>query len=194
MSASACPCAPAPAAPQSFLDSLTYFLTAQVWKQAQAAARHRRAMRWQTQPLLFVLLAMTWCAGDSLPERFETARAFYVALHQRRRRPGKTFAGFDKALGKLPVPVLRAVATAVRSRLAQVFAQRFRVDGFIPLGCDGSRLACPHSQELERRLGLGKKSQRKKRKQKAAPARRPGAPEPAGAGAAVAKARAAGTP
>ena len=86
MSAPACPCDPAAAAPQSFLDCLTYFLTAQVWKQAQAAARHRRAVRWQTQPLLLVLLVMTWCAGDSLPERFETARAFYVACHQRRRR------------------------------------------------------------------------------------------------------------
>jgi hypothetical protein len=113
---------------------------------------------------------MTWCAGDSLPERFETARAFYVALHQRRRRPGKTFAGFEKALGKVPLSVLRAVATAVRCRLAQVFAQRFWVDGFIPLGCDGSRLACPRSQELERRLGLGQKPKNKKRTQKTAPA------------------------
>ncbi|HMC90735.1 MAG TPA: transposase [Gemmataceae bacterium] len=164
MSAPACPCDPAAAAPQSFLDCLTYFLTAQVWKQAQAAARHRRAVRWQTQPLLLVLLVMTWCAGDSLPERFETARAFYVACHQRRRRPGKTFAGFEKALGKVPLPVLRAVAAAVRQRLAQVFAERFRVDGWIPLGCDGSRLACPRSQELEQRLGLGAKKRRRKKK------------------------------
>ena len=36
----------------------------------------RRSPRWQIQPLLFVLLTMTWCTGDSLPERFETARAF----------------------------------------------------------------------------------------------------------------------
>ena len=64
------------------------------------------------------------------------------------------------------MPVLRAVATAVRGRLAQVFAARFRVDGFIPLGCDGSRLACPRSAELERRLGLGKKPKRKKRPKK----------------------------
>src|SRR5438105_2739307 len=168
MSAPACPCDPAAAAPQSFLDCLTYFLTAQVWKQAQAAARHHRAVRWQTQPLLLVLLVMTWCAGDSLPERFETARAFYVACHQRRRRPGKTFAGFEKALGKVPLPVLRAVAAAVRQRLAQIFAERFRVDGWIPLGCDGSRLACPRSQALEQRLGLGAKKRR--RKKKAAPA------------------------
>jgi len=152
------------------MQCLGHFLTPQIWKQAQQAAPRGRALRWQRQPLLLVLLCMTWCAGDSLPERFETARAFYVALHQRRRRPGKTFAGFEKALGKLPVAVLRAVATALRGRLAQVFAKRFWVDGFIPLGCDGSRLACPRSQELEQRLGLGKKPKRKKRQQRAAAA------------------------
>jgi Transposase DDE domain len=175
---------PPPAAtPHSFLQCLGYFLTPQVWKQAQRAVPRRRAWRWQARPLLFVLLCMTWCAGDSLPERFEAARAFFVALHQRRRRPGQTFAGFDKALGRLPVAVLRAVATAVRGRLAGVFARRLWVDGFIPLGCDGSRLACPRSAELERRLGLGKKP-KKKRKKKAAPA----------AAAGGAKAPAAGTP
>src|SRR5258708_27630297 len=119
---------PATATPQTFLQCLNYFLTPQVWKQAHQAVPRRRSWRWQTQPLLFLLLCMTWCAGDSLPERFETARACYVALHQRRRRPGKTFAGFEKALGKVPMPVLRALATAVRSRLAQVFAKRLLVD------------------------------------------------------------------
>jgi Transposase DDE domain len=142
------------AAPQSFLECFSYFLTPEVWKQAQKASRRGRASRWQTRPLIFVLLTMTWCTGDSQPERFETAKAFYVALHQKRRRPGTTFEGFEKALGKMPLLVLRAVANAVRSRIAQVFADRFQVDGFIPLGCDGSRLACPRSKELERRLGV----------------------------------------
>jgi hypothetical protein len=165
------PSSPAAPAPQSFLECFGYFLTPQVWKQAQRAARRCRALRWQPQPLLFVLLVMTWCAGDALPERFETARAFYVALHQRRRRPGKTFAGFEQALGKLPLPVLRAVAGAVRQRLMQVFAERFPIDGWIPLGCDGSRLACPRSAELERRLGVPVK---KRGKKKAARTRLPG--------------------
>jgi hypothetical protein len=174
MSQLTCPACPAATGPRSFLECFGYFLTPQVWKQAQQAARGCRALRWQAQPLIFVLLVMTWCAGESLPERFETARAFYVALHQRRRRPGKTFAGFEKALGKVPLAVLRVVAGAVRQRIALVFAERFRVDGFIPLGCDGSRLACPRSAELERRLGVGTKKRRKKKK--AAPVA-PSAPE-----------------
>jgi hypothetical protein len=164
--------APTPAAtptPQSFLDCLGYFLTPQAWKQAQQARPRRHAWRWQTQPLIFVLLVMTWSLGDSLPERFETARAFYVALHQRRRRPGKTVEGFEKALGKLPMPALRAVAQAIRHRLTRVFADRFLVEGFIPLGCDGSRLACPRTQELEQRLRRAKKKKKVKPTQPDAP-------------------------
>jgi Transposase DDE domain len=180
--------------PQSFLECLGHFLTPQVWKQAQQAVPRRRAWRWQTQPLLFVLLCMTWCTGDSLPERFETARAFYVALHQRRRRPGKTFAGFEKALAALPMPVLRAVARAVRGRLVGVFAACFTVDGFIPLGCDGSRLACPHSEELERRLNLGKKKKGKRRQKKTVTASPQASAEQPREGTAATKTRAAGTP
>lgn len=111
--------------------------------------------------MLFVMLLMTWCAGDSLPERFETARAFYVACFQKRRRPGKTIEGWQKALAHVPARALRAVAAVLRARLQQVFAARWLVDGFIPLGCDGSRLQCPRSQELEKRLG-GKRKRPKR--------------------------------
>jgi Transposase DDE domain len=178
MPRSAARSASATATPQSFLDCFGYFLTPHVWRQAHQTARRCRALRWQAQPLLFVLLVMTWCAGDSLPERFETARAFYVACHQRRRRPGKTFAGFEKALGKLPLPVLRVVADGLRQRLAQVFAGRFRVHGWIPLGCDGSRLACPRSDELERRLGVHAKKGKKKQAAPATPPEQDGAQAP----------------
>ncbi len=71
------PAAPtATRAPQSFLECLGHFLTPQVWKQTLQASPRDHALRWQRQPLLVVLLCMTWCAGDSLPERFESARAF----------------------------------------------------------------------------------------------------------------------
>jgi hypothetical protein len=147
----------APGQLQSFLDALRYFLTPQLWKQVHAAFRPGKASRWQPRPLVFVLLVLTWCSGDSSPERFETARAFYVALYQKRRRPGTTCEGFQKALAHVPMTALRLVAAAVRCRLAQVFAARFQVDGFVPIGCDGSRVACPRSTELEKRLGGGSK-------------------------------------
>jgi hypothetical protein len=55
----------------------------------------------------------------------------------------------------VPLPALRLAAAAVRRRLALLFAARFRVSGFVPIGCDGSRVACPRGAELEQRLGGG---------------------------------------
>lgn len=129
------------------------FLTPEVFKQVRRVFSLRKRPRWDIHPLLYVLLLMSWCAGDSLAERFEVARGCYVACCPKRKRPGKSWAGFEKALAKLPMPVLRALADAVRARLAAVFSPWLELGGFIPLGCDGSRQETPRSAELERRLG-----------------------------------------
>jgi hypothetical protein len=143
---------------RSLAASLREFLTPALWKQAQAAraagrapAARRRSPRWATQPLVLTLVLMTWCVGDSQAERFETAKAACALCRGQRKRPGRTAQGFHKALARLPVAVLRAVAAGVRRRLAAVLDL---ADGeFVVFGCDGSLLECPRSAELERRLG-----------------------------------------
>lgn len=140
----------------SFRDGLAQFLTPQVWKQVHQAWRPAQtASRWTVQPLFWVLLTMTWCCGDSEGERFASARAFYVACHQKQRRPGDTLQGFQMALARLPMRVLRALATALRQQFAQRFVDALRIGkgGYVPLGCDGSRLECPRAEQLQARLG-----------------------------------------
>ena len=144
---------------RSFVDCLREFLTPALWKQAHKWRQaQRRSSRWSTQPLILMLLLMTWCCGDSQSECFETARAFCIALLPGRRRPGRTVQGFQKALAKVPTRALRAVAAGIRRVLATRLAQRWLEDGFIPFGCDGSRLECPRTAELERRLRQANKS------------------------------------
>jgi hypothetical protein len=134
--------------------ALAHFLTPQVWKQAHQAWRCTYdPPRWGLQPLVWVLLTMAWCTGQSQEERFAAARAAYVAQHQHSRRPGTTLAGFLTALTKLPLPVLRALAQGVRQRLGQLWVESLRVGGWLPLACDGSRLECPRSAQLQQRLG-----------------------------------------
>jgi hypothetical protein len=140
----------------SFRDGLAQFLTPQLWKQVHQAWRPTQmASRWTVQPLFWVLLTMTWCCGDSEGERFASARAFYVACHQKQRRPGGTLQGFQTALARLPMYVLRALASALRQQFAQRFVDALRIGkgGYVPLGCDGSRLECPRAEELQARLG-----------------------------------------
>lgn len=133
--------------------SMREFLTPTVFRQVRKATTRRKQPRWDVHPLLLVLLVSTWCTGDSLPEKFEVARSFYVVYCPKRKRPGKSFAGFEKAVARLPMPVLRALADALRGRILAVFGERMFCHGFIPLGCDGTRQECPRTEELEQRLG-----------------------------------------
>jgi len=136
---------------KSFLDSIRQFLTPAVWKQAhQASGLKKRKCRWTVQPLVMVLALMTWSCGESQGERFEAAKAFCVMCRSKQKRPGRKVEGFLKALARLPMPVLRGVATGVRGRIAALLP--LEVDGWIPLGCDGSRLRCPRTAQLEKHL------------------------------------------
>src|SRR5437899_13079551 len=69
------------------------------WRQGHTRAPAPRAdARWALQPLVLTVLALTWCCGDSLGERFETAKAFCQAALPKKRRCGKSRGGFEKAL------------------------------------------------------------------------------------------------
>jgi hypothetical protein len=105
------------------------------------------------QPLVLMLLLMTWSYGDSQAERFECAKAYCQVCLQKRRNPGKTVQGFQKALARLPLVVLRTLAAGVRGVLAARLGTHWYVEGFVPIGCDGSRVECPRTTELEMRMG-----------------------------------------
>jgi Transposase DDE domain len=139
--------------PESFLDFVRSFLPAHAWRQAQQSpGAPSKRIRWSLQPLVLVLLGMTWCTGESQEERFETARAFCVSCMQKRKRPGTTLKGFERALARLPMPVLRALARGIRQQILRHLAPSLTTYGFTILGCDGTRLEAPRSAELERRL------------------------------------------
>ncbi len=143
---------------KSLLESIQQFVTPVVFKQVRNASPRRKSPRWDLHPLLYILVLSTYCCGDSLPEKFEAAKAFYVVCCPKRKRPGKTFTGFETAVAKLPMPVLRSHATAIRRRMETDFAASWKVGGFIPLGCDGSRQNTPRCEELERCLSSGGKA------------------------------------
>jgi hypothetical protein len=142
---------------KSLIGSMRKFLTPEVFKQVRNASKRRKCPRWDLHPLLYVLLLTTYCCGDSLPEKFEAAKSFYVVCCPKRKRPGASFTGFEKAIAKLPMPILRALAAGIRGRIEAIFARQWMVGGFIPLGCDGTRQACPRTEELERHMGTSSK-------------------------------------
>ena len=146
---------------ESLSGSIRQFLTPEVWKQARQAASAagcRHDLRWTLQPLILIWAMMTWCAAPTDAERFVTARTFYVSVHcPKRKRPGKHFVGFYEAVQRLPLTVWWAVEAAVRRQLSRILADRMLVDGWTPFGCDGTRLECPRTAQLEEDLGQASK-------------------------------------
>jgi Transposase DDE domain len=139
---------------QSLPDCLRQFLTPSVWKQAQhGLPKPRKDTRWSFHSLILVLVAMTWSLGESAPERFAMARGIVAICQPKRRRAGQTAQGFQKALIRLPMRPLVALAAALRQRLIVLLGNDLVQHGFIPLGCDGSRLECPRNDELLGRMG-----------------------------------------
>src|SRR5262245_60668299 len=91
---------------RSLIEVLREFLTPALWRQAQQTRRRRRkkeSTRWLVQPLVLMLLLMTWSHGASQAERFECAKAYCRVCLRKRRNPGKTVQGFQKALARLPM-------------------------------------------------------------------------------------------
>ena len=81
-------------------DCVRQFLTPAVWKQVQnGMARPWRASRWRIQPLVMVLVLMTFACGDSQEERFECARAVVIALLPKATPSGEDGAGFREGVG-----------------------------------------------------------------------------------------------
>lgn len=142
---------------QSLPDCLRRFLTPAAWKQARRhLPRRRHTPRWSFHHLVLALVAMTWALGQSTPERFEMARGIVRLCRPKRRRAGRTAAGFQKALVRLPMRPLAALAAAIRGPMARALDPSWAVAGFVPLGCDGSRLECPRTERVGRPPGPGR--------------------------------------
>ncbi len=137
--------------PSGFLVSVRHFLTPAAWKQAQSVCPAKRKRRWDMQPLILALLAMTWLTQPTVEERFQVACSFVIACRPKRSRPGRTVPGFLKAVNRLPVRVFHLLSHCIRDRLLERGLLQ-RIAGFFPVGVDGSRLSCPRTQELEERL------------------------------------------
>jgi Transposase DDE domain len=115
-------------------------------------ACNRPNRRWDLKPLILVLVSLTWCPGETLEERFQNACDFTNAARPKRRRTGGTFTGFQKALARLRMSVLVILARGIRDQFLRQLGPALLEHGFLPLGCDGSRLECPRTDDLLRHL------------------------------------------
>ena len=108
---------------------------------------------------------MVWQEGASLAEQFEEACVVHRQLLGHQRQPGKTYQGWVKAWVKWSPRLLALVMPHLRA-LIQTMALAsgdgggggcWMIDGWVLMGCDGTRIDAPRTADNEAAFGCGGK-------------------------------------
>jgi len=100
---------------------------------------------WSPLSLALGAILMSWDPSPTLAQRFESARAALDAALPRRRRVGRTYQGFVKALTGRSPAILEKTAAHLRTLTRRAAGQQWRLGEFVPIGVDGSRFDAPRT-------------------------------------------------
>jgi hypothetical protein len=105
---------------------------------------------------VFVALLMAYSSSPTLFDRFAEARYCAVAMHRTRRRPGRSYRGFAKALATRGSALLASIAEHLRRTLerdAKATGQ-WTTCGFVVFGVDSSKFDCTMTRANEEAIGV----------------------------------------
>jgi hypothetical protein len=113
---------------------------------------------WVPRMLVIAAVLMVWAPGKSLQDRFAKARDTLVGLYKSRKRPGRSYQGFIRALARQSAGLLEGVCRALQKGVERVARQAWRVEGWLVFGVDGSRIDCPMTAANEAFFGCAGKN------------------------------------
>ena len=118
----------------------------------------RSDARWTARLLSFAAVLMVWDPIATLGDRLAAARDVITGMFPSRRRVGKSYQGFIKALLELGQPLLACVMAHLRHMIEQIAGQHWTRQGWVAFAADGTRVNCPRTEANEKALGCGGKA------------------------------------
>jgi hypothetical protein len=117
----------------------------------------RRGLQWTPQRIFWIAILMTWCAEQTLKERFEAVRESVQALFPRWRL-GESYTGWYEAQAVWLRHLQPALAKRLQQQMRAVAGCCWTREGWCAFAGDGSRVECPRTAANEEELGCaGKK-------------------------------------
>jgi len=96
---------------------------------------------------------MAWDLTPGLVDRFESVRGVLDAMWPGRRRCGRSYQGFIKALVRWSPGLLRRLESHLRDCVRQTAGASWETFGWVVMGVDGSKFALPRTLSNERAFG-----------------------------------------
>lgn len=137
--------------PQTLIQAINQHLPCRLFEAGGAA------VRWTERYLAVCALVMAWSMAGGLADRFDEARRCLGKMFPGRRRSGRTYQGFVAALAQKSDALLAKLADHLRGEVRAVAGDRWEHLGFVPIGCDGSKVECPRTAANEKEFGCAGK-------------------------------------
>ena len=115
-------------------------------------------VRWTPRLLVTAAVLSAWAVASTCQEAFAIAREAVVKMYPTRRRPGKSYQGFVKALKRQSAQLLVRVVTSLRRVTRDLAGTCWRENGWVVMGVDGSSVKCPRTRANERGFGYSGKN------------------------------------
>ena len=121
---------------------------------------------WTPQTLVFAALLWAWSDEKTLIERFATSRKIIIQCFGRQYEPAGSYQAFIKLLRKWTDPLAEALSTTFRQRMAKILADVWKVEGWLVLAADGSKVDVPRTRQNEERYSPKSKLSREAQKRR----------------------------
>lgn len=141
-----------------------------------SAVQWREDCRWSIRGLVMTAILWAWSGETNLGERFKQANKITRRMLGQKKVPKVSYQAFMTLLGRWTTVVTRELTLVFRQRMETVFADSWKIAGFVAFGVDGSRLELPRTASNERyfspqrspvrRPPANKKNKRRVRKHK----------------------------
>lgn len=109
--------------------------------------------RWSAWAATLAAVLMAWEDASTLGERFSVVRGMLAGALPRRRKLGRTYQGFAKALLRHGSHLIDRVTAHLRAESLARCGRWRRRAGFEPIAVDGSRFDAPRTIDNESALG-----------------------------------------
>lgn len=110
-------------------------------------------VRWTDRLLVVMAILMAWQARSALKDCFEACWQVVTDMYPTRRRGGHTYEGFIRALRDRSAGLLKVVVPALRQCVRTAAGCFWKIEGWIVMGVDGSRINCPRTVANQKAFG-----------------------------------------
>jgi hypothetical protein len=118
----------------------------------------KNSVRWTDRLLVITAVLLAWQTAPTLKDAFEMCWPVVTGMYPTRRRIGRTYGGFIGALARRSARLLSIVQEALRAGVRVVAGRYWRIDGWVVMGVDGSRVDCPRTAANEAAFGCAGKA------------------------------------